>query len=94
MICYKCSAELADQATIGFNAVCDSCGSYLHCCRQCRLLNTKTGRCTSSTTDAVRDLEDRNYCEEFQPRRTAPGGPGRPADEARERFRDLFRDSD
>ncbi len=87
MICRKCGA--GHEATPGFKAVCDSCGAWLHCCLQCRLYNARAGRCTSSTTDPVRDRDYMNYCEEFQPASEPPkteDGNG----SARGRFMELF----
>lgn len=87
MRCRRCGT--AYEGKVGFKAVCQSCGAWLHCCLQCRLFNAGANRCRSSTTEMVRDRDAMNYCEEFQ----AAARPGRQSDrreDAREKFMGLF----
>lgn len=91
MRCIHCGRE-RDQPTVGFKAVCEGCGAYLHSCVQCRLYD-EAGRCRSTTTDSVRDVEHANFCEEFSPRRDSGSGTrGRVEreDAARNSFDGLF----
>jgi len=66
MICRKCNF-VYERRTIGFKAVCENCGEYLHSCRNCSLYDAGAGRCRSLTTDAVSSIISNNYCEEFVP---------------------------
>lgn len=70
MKCVHCGHE-NELVTVGFRSMCGGCGEYLHSCIQCRLFNRTSERCTSMTTEPVRDRKGHNYCEEFQ-----PGGGG------------------
>ncbi len=67
--CWKCgkSYEIPEQKLM-FRAECDECGSYLHCCRNCK--HYKPGLpndCWIPNTEPVVDREVRNLCEEFEP---------------------------
>jgi hypothetical protein len=90
MICVRCGHEY-DARTVGFKAVCEGCGEYLHSCVNCRLFDPKADRCRSLTTEAVKDKESLNYCEEYQPlsdgRKSTGSGKVRTA----ESFDALFR---
>ena len=89
MRCVHCGSE-HEATTVGFKAVCETCGRYLHSCVQCRLYS-ETRHCLSSTTEAVRDVERANFCEEFQPRDVRNSEDGRISDDrARRSFDDLF----
>ncbi len=66
MKCNLCG-HVTDLQTIGFKAVCQGCGEYLHTCVQCRLYDAGGDRCRSMTTEPVRDRGGNNYCEEFRP---------------------------
>jgi len=89
--CVFCG-ENADVVTVGFSACCSTCGHYLHSCVQCGLFDRSSGRCTSLTTDSVRDLEGMNYCEEFRARRNqSPEKSRDESSEAADRFMNLFR---
>jgi hypothetical protein len=88
MICRKCGRS--HEGTVGFKAVCEGCGAWLHCCLQCSLYDSGARRCRSSTTDPVRDRDTMNYCEEFRASGAPPGEDGDGRDGARSRFMDLF----
>jgi len=100
--CLKCGAEWELKGPIGFREECPECAAFVHTCLNCRLFDKCTGRCSSPTTEPVRDPGEVNFCEEFEYHLGAPKGPSpgvRPAEspntaeEARRRFEDLFRDS-
>lgn len=77
--CWKCGTcfELLSTEKVGFKALCDSCGSYLHVCKACQYYRPgKPNDCLVPGTDRVVDREYYNYCDEFK-----PGGQG--ADESR-----------
>lgn len=67
--CWYCGAELEElpDKKITFRASCDKCGSWLHCCKNCK--NYKPGLpndCAIPGTDFIADREKNNFCEEFQ----------------------------
>jgi hypothetical protein len=67
MKCWYCRIEDSSNKKIGFRASCDNCGSWLHCCRNCK--NYKPGLpndCTIPGTEYIADREKNNFCEEFQ----------------------------
>jgi hypothetical protein len=67
MKCWKCSHDLdQDQAKIGFRAICDHCGSWLHVCKNCKYYQPgRRNDCLIPDTDYIADREAANYCEEF-----------------------------
>lgn len=69
MKCPGCGHENSDK--VGFGAVCEKCMAWLHTCNCCRLYNSESGRCRSSTTEYSGPPDMRNYCDEFTP---AAGG--------------------
>jgi hypothetical protein len=92
--CVFCG-ESVDVVTVGFKACCSACGHYLHSCVQCSLFDRSSGRCTSLTTDSVRDLEGLNYCEEFRIRRNSSQEQSHEdTSDAADRFMNLFRNGE
>ncbi len=89
MICRGCGHDNG-PGTVGFKAVCERCGIWLHSCTQCAVYDASAGRCRSMTTDPVRDRGERNYCEEFMPNTVPPDSSHGSSGNARERFRRLF----
>ncbi len=71
MICRKCGC-VHEAETIGFKAACENCLTYLHSCFQCTVFDHLVERCRSLTTEAVRDTNDLNFCEEFSPNMDSP----------------------
>ncbi|MBJ7448876.1 MAG: hypothetical protein JHC93_00780 [Parachlamydiales bacterium] len=65
MNCWKCRA-LLETEKISFRAVCDQCGSYLHCCKGCRFhAPGRNNECMIPGTDLIVDREAGNFCEDF-----------------------------
>ena len=64
--CYKCGTPVITERKPGFQDVCEGCGSYLHCCLNCRFYDTDGNRCTEPTADWVGDRHSFNRCEYFQ----------------------------
>ncbi len=89
MICKYCGHRY-DGGTVGFGALCESCGEYLHTCFNCALYNTNAERCRSLTTEAVSDRKGRNFCEEFIPNTGAVRGQDLGREKTAEHFKDLF----
>ncbi len=93
MICQKCGTEHHSE-TIGFKAYCESCGCYLHTCVQCHIYDHKAERCRSLTTEAIRDREGINFCEEYMPESRAPSSLSDSSAAAKNNFNELFGDPD
>lgn len=73
LVCWKCGAPLGVMPTPwSRRAVCDACGAELHICRMCRLYNPRiSDRCEEPRAEHPR-LDDRaNFCDWFEPRRSA-----------------------
>jgi len=106
--CPKCGAEWEIKGPIGFREECPECAVFMHACANCVQYEPQTRGCRLPTTDAVHDRQSVNFCEEFEfntgeppvggkgaPPKTAPSRsaePKPPAEEARRRFENLFRD--
>jgi hypothetical protein len=66
-VCFQCKTEWLDRETPGFSAMCEKCGSYLHCCRNCRFYSPGMNNdCRETQAEPVRDKEKFNRCEWFQ----------------------------
>jgi hypothetical protein len=94
--CLKCGAEWEIKGPVGFREECPECAAFVHTCANCALYDPAGRRCTSPTTEPVRDSHEMNFCEEFEygapgtgpapgkgppAARTGPGvPPGKPAD--------------
>ncbi len=67
MLCWKCGVELATERKLSFRAVCEACGTSLHCCKNCQNYTPgKPNDCSIPGTDFISDREANNFCEEFQ----------------------------
>ena len=93
--CWKCKTVFAQfNRRPDFKTVCDKCQSYWHSCCNCKsFTGYPSARCTVPNIDAVNDVEGGNFCEEFQLADAPPGTkPESKADEARQKWKNLFRD--
>ena len=90
MNCWKCGALLYNvDRKISFRAICDHCGSSLHCCKNCK--HYAPGRpndCAVPGTEYIPDREANNFCEEFDLLGKPPTPPPRNSKKA---FDDLFK---
>jgi hypothetical protein len=67
--CHACGAvwDGSPGTPPGRNETCASCGADLHVCLNCKLYDPSASRqCSSSTTEAVKDKQKRNFCDEFE----------------------------
>lgn len=69
MRCWNCANETdLDGSTIGFNAVCPTCASYLHACKGCRNFSSRhDDGCDHPQAEYVGEKQHRNLCEFFIP---------------------------
>jgi ribosomal protein L40E len=83
LVCWKCGADISHvPQPLGRRAECDACHAELHVCRMCRHYDPgKAKQCREPMVEEIRDKEHANFCEWFQPRKSAhlPGATGRPA---------------
>lgn len=91
MHCWKCGAPLENfpRNKVPFRATCDKCGSWLHCCKNCK--NYKPGMrndCKIPETDYIRDREAMNHCEYFELLGSAPPPKPNLDDIAKRLFKD------
>jgi hypothetical protein len=59
----------------GFNDVCEGCGSYVHCCSNCKFYDEYTRpHCGEPNADSALDPNGMNHCEYFvfRPTKGAP----------------------
>jgi hypothetical protein len=84
--CYKCQKPYVEPNGPGFQEVCESCSSYLHCCQNCYFYDPyQPNSCTEPVAEYVSDSNGMNHCEYFQFK--AAGGRKLGDDEGGRRFR-------
>lgn len=70
MKCHKCGQEWTTDKRVklpGVKETCLGCGSYLHCCLNCKFHDAaKHNECTVPNADWVVDKEGANFCDHFQ----------------------------
>ncbi len=66
--CHKCGMPWpGGKSQPGFKEICDGCGAYLHCCKNCRHhLPSAHNQCYIPNTEWVGDRIGLNFCEEFE----------------------------
>jgi hypothetical protein len=64
--CYKCGAPAIVNGKPGFQDICGQCGSYLHCCMNCRFYDGDADKCAEPVAEWVSDRHSFNRCEYFQ----------------------------
>jgi len=68
MYCFKCKTKQNLDHKVVFRAVCETCGSDLHVCKNCKYYYpTKPNNCLIPNTDPISDAEKFNFCEDFFP---------------------------
>jgi len=92
--CHACGAQWEGRpgSQPGRDETCGKCGADLHCCLNCSLYDPSAfHQCRSRTTEAVRDKDKRNFCDEFEfsGKGTGTGGPGSKGD-MESKWKDLF----
>lgn len=65
-VCWECGKPVDN--TIQFKTICESCFTYLHCCKGCRFYQQgKPNDCLIPGTEQIADREANNYCDDFKP---------------------------
>ena len=84
-VCYKCRTPFMTGSKPGFNDICEGCGSYLHCCSNCKFYDEYTKpHCSEPAADSALDANGMNHCEYFQ-FRVAKGVPLDDSDDPEQR---------
>jgi hypothetical protein len=91
--CFKCGAVWKGEAKISFRAVCESCGTGLHCCKNCKFFDEYAhNKCRIPGTEMVQDRELNNYCDEFEfAIKKADPFAAKRQDDAKKKLDDLFK---
>ena len=92
MNCHHCGLEIRTESKIGRQETCPECGSYLHCCLNCRFYAPAVyHQCRETEAEWISDKKSANFCDYFEPREsTAPGKPSK-AEDARKKLDQLFK---
>lgn len=95
--CHKCQKELDLMIQSGVMVArldtCDHCGTYMHCCKNCRFYDPGVhNECLETQADFIRDREEANFCSHFtiKDRDQAPEADNSAA-LARTKLDDLFK---
>ena len=65
--CFSCGTQATFEGTVSREATCESCGGYLHCCRNCRFYDTAAyNECREPMAERVVDKEGANFCDYFE----------------------------
>lgn len=90
--CWRCGAAVPGGTRIGRREACATCGSDLHCCRNCRFHEPALhNACREPQAERQVDKEAGNFCEYFS---LAPAGARpavAPSAAARDALEALFR---
>jgi len=90
--CYKCGKELPGKTRPGRQDTCPECGSYLHCCLNCRFYDQKAHHeCREPQAEWVKDKEMGNFCDYFEAGQGGQRSSSSAADEARNKLDQLFK---
>lgn len=68
-MCWSCGTIIKTEInqTVGRTAVCNSCGKYLHVCKNCRFYDVlSSNQCKESNAELVSDKENSNFCDYFK----------------------------
>jgi hypothetical protein len=95
MRCHHCGFEVEVKEKIGRQEPCPKCGSYLHCCLNCRFYDEAAyHQCREPEAEWVSDKASANFCDYFEPGDSGKTKSSSKADEARKKLDDLFKKSD
>ena len=98
--CHACGRNLTDVSTLSAQSTCPFCRAALHCCRGCTHFDSSARRqCRADIPAAISDKGKANTCAQFSPRlvldftgrRGTTRSQGRPSNDPRSQFEDLFR---
>jgi len=66
-MCWKCGKAIQAENPVGRSLLCESCGSDVRCCRNCRFWSPGSFHdCAEGVDDAPTDKERANFCDAFR----------------------------
>jgi predicted RNA-binding Zn-ribbon protein involved in translation (DUF1610 family) len=95
-ICALCKREVEIDKFFTRKSTCPQCGEDLHICLNCKFYSeTSHNKCLEPKAEHQRTRDKTNFCDYFQfseGRASSSRGGVDPADEARKKLKDLFKD--
>jgi len=68
MFCHHCGFEIKVDHRICRQETCPKCGSYLHCCLNCRFYDPASyHQCRETQAEWVSEKDSANFCDYFEP---------------------------
>ena len=94
MRCHHCSTEINTSIKITRQQECPKCGSYLHCCLNCRFYSENAyHQCKEPQAEFVSDKKSANFCDYFKPDDKGQKSQKDRSKEARKKLEALFGNS-
>jgi hypothetical protein len=91
MQCYHCGFQIEIKDKIGRQITCAKCGSFLHCCLNCRFYSIKAyHQCRESQAEWVNDKKAANFCEYFKSSEKESSATKSKDDDSRRKLDQLF----
>jgi len=93
MKCYNCGHEIVSDSGLKINRqdVCSGCGSYLHCCFNCRFYDPVAWKeCREPEAERVNNKKMANFCAYFEPCVNETVYSENRAEQARQKLENLF----
>lgn len=92
--CYKCGCKI-EALKIFSRDTCPQCSSYVHCCMNCKLYDTRAyHECREPIAPWVRVKDASNACEYFEPVAAARDLKLSRTEEAKRKLDELFKKKD
>ena len=68
LTCFSCGSENSPGERVGRRDECQKCMADLHVCKNCRFYDsTAYNECKEPSADVVREKQESNFCEYFEP---------------------------
>lgn len=68
LICFSCRTKNSYRDRVGRRDECLQCRADLHCCKNCRFYDsTAYNQCRETSADVVREKEESNFCDFYEP---------------------------
>lgn len=94
MQCHHCQTPINTSEKITRQQECPQCGSFLHCCLNCRFYSESAyHQCKEPLAEFVNDKKSANYCDYFEPDDKGRSSQKERSAEARKKLEALFGNS-
>jgi hypothetical protein len=68
VLCFSCGTENEVGERVGRRDECSQCMADLHVCKNCRFYDPSAyNECRETSADVVREKEESNFCDFFEP---------------------------